>query len=59
MKKETVIGTVNELPEKFELDELIEKLLFVENVEKGLQQLDAGKSKPHSEVKKMVEGWKK
>jgi hypothetical protein len=59
MKKETVIGTVNELPEKFELDELIEKLLFVEKVEKGLQQLDTGKTKTHSEVKKIVEGWKK
>ena len=35
MKKGTVIDTMNDLPEKFELDELIEKLLLVEKVEKG------------------------
>lgn len=51
MKKETVIDIVNQLPEKFELDKLIEKLLFIEKVEKGLRQLDAGKSKSHQEVK--------
>mgnify|MGYP000894807390 CR=1 FL=1 len=59
MKKETVIDAVNELPDKFELDVLIEKLLFVESVEKGLQQLDQGESKSHTEVKKIIEGWKK
>ena len=59
MKKETVIDTVNELPDKFELEELIEKLLFVESVEKGLQQLDKGESKPHAEVKKIIDEWKK
>ena len=59
MKKETVIDAVNELPDKFELDVFIEKLLFVESVEKGLQQLDQGESKSHTEVKKIIEGWKK
>ncbi|MBP6731113.1 MAG: hypothetical protein KA149_03585 [Chitinophagales bacterium] len=59
MKKGTVIDTMNDLPEKFELDELIEKLLLVEKVEKGLSQLDSGKTKTHSEVKKIVAGWKK
>ena len=54
-----MIDAVNELPDKFELDVLIEKLLFVESVEKGLQQLDQGKSKSHTEVKKVIEGWKK
>lgn len=59
MKKETALETVNDLPDKFELDELIEKLLLVDRVEKGLNQLDTGKTKTHSEVKKIVAGWKK
>jgi hypothetical protein len=52
MKKETVIKSLNGLPDKFDLDELFEKLLFMEKVEKGIQQLDTGKIKSHAEVKK-------
>ena len=59
MKKTTVLDTVNELPAQFELDELLEKLLLVEKIEKGIQQLDSGKVKSHTEVKQAVERWKK
>ncbi|HTF18065.1 MAG TPA: hypothetical protein VK658_08340 [Chryseolinea sp.] len=59
MKKEKVIATVKELPQEFELEELIEKLVFVEKVEKGLQQAEQGKVTPHQEVKELVKKWQK
>lgn len=59
MKKETAIDTIKELPAQFSLDDLMEKLLLVEKVEKGLKQLDKGKTKSHAEVKKVMRGWKK
>ena len=57
MKKDKVLDTVNELPNEFELDELFEKLVFVEKVEKGLKQLKKGKTLSHEKVKQMSKKW--
>ena len=40
MNKDKVMDTVNELPQNFELDELMEKLIFIEKAESGLQQVE-------------------
>jgi len=52
MKKEQVIDSIKELPEEFDLDLLLEKLLFIEKVEKGLRQVKKGEVVSHEEVKK-------
>ena len=57
MKREKVIDAVKELPQEFDLEELMEKLIFVEKVEQGLKQLDEGKTVDHSRVKEMVKKW--
>jgi hypothetical protein len=57
MKKEQVIETVSELPQEFELDVLLEKLVLIEKVEKGLKQIKEGKTKTHEEVKEIIKGW--
>lgn len=57
MKREKAIETVKELPQEFELDELIERLVLVEKVEKGLQQIDQGKTISHDQVKEMIKKW--
>ena len=36
MKKYKVIETLDHLPDEFDVEKLVEKLLFVEKVEKGL-----------------------
>jgi hypothetical protein len=36
LTKENVIKTISKFPESFPLDELIEKLIFMDKVEKGL-----------------------
>ena len=59
MNREKVIDTVKELPQEFELEELIDKLVFVEKIEKGLQQAREGKVTPHEEVKEVVKKWLK
>jgi hypothetical protein len=59
MTKEKVIETIKGLPEHFDLDVLMERLLFVEKVEKGLEQLRNGEYVDHEDVKKMVAKWKK
>ena len=57
MKRDKAIEAIKELPSEFDLDELIEKLLFVEKVEQGLKQAEEGKVTPHSKVKEMVKKW--
>jgi hypothetical protein len=57
MKREKALETVNEFPTEFDLEELIERLVFVEKVEKGLQQVEEGKTVSHQQVKEMVKKW--
>ena len=57
MKKETVIDAMTEMPQEFEPDILLEKLIFIEKVEKGLKQIRDGKTKTHEEVKEIVKKW--
>ena len=59
MKREKAIETIRELPPEFDLDELIEKLIFVEKVDKGLTQLEEGKTIPHDEVIEITKQWSK
>ncbi len=59
MTKDKVIETVNDLPQEFDLDEFIERLIFIDKVEKGLQQLDDEETKTHEEAKRIIKSWQK
>jgi predicted transcriptional regulator len=54
MKKANAIEAINEMPNDFDLELLIEKLVFIEKVEAGLSQLEEGKTTPHEDVKELV-----
>jgi len=57
MKKATVIDAMKELPQDFVLEQLLEKLVFMEKVENGLLQLEQENTIPHDEVVKITKGW--
>ena len=59
MNKEKVIATINDMPQDFELEVLMEKLIFIEKVEKGLEQLNSGNTLTHNQVKQRVKEWSK
>ena len=59
MTKEKVIEMVNGLPDQFNLDELMERLVFIDKVEKGMEQIKNGETTSHTDVKKMVDKWRK
>ena len=44
MNKSRVIETLDSLPEEFNTEELIEKLLFIEKVERARQEVAQGKT---------------
>lgn len=59
MTRETVNQAISSLPQNFDLDALVERLIFIEKVEKGLSQLDSGESKTQEEVEQLVKSWRK
>lgn len=54
-----MLETVNDLPQEFELEDLIERLLFVEKVEKGIKQMSEGRTLTHDQVKNNIKEWRK
>jgi hypothetical protein len=60
MKKHTVIETLDSFEEEFDTELLIEKLLFIEKVEKGLKDVEEGKVIEYTEAKKkFLDRWSK
>jgi hypothetical protein len=55
--KNTVRQSIDNLPDSFTIDELIEQLIFVEKVEEGIKQSDEGKIISNDDVKNMIEKW--
>jgi len=52
-----VLEALKDLPRDFELDRLLDKLVFMEKVEKGLIQLEQGKTTDHDKVEEMSNKW--
>ncbi|MCX6233114.1 MAG: hypothetical protein NT175_00095 [Bacteroidetes bacterium] len=59
LTKENVIKTVSKLPDNFTLDELIDELIFIEKVQKGLEESLADKVYSKEEAKKRLSKWLK
>ena len=59
MKREKVLEALKELPKEFELDLLLEKLVFVEKINEGLTQIKKGKTLTHDKVKETILKWQK
>ncbi|SFE01196.1 hypothetical protein [Thermophagus xiamenensis] len=57
LTKDIVRQSIENLPDSFTIDELIEQLIFVEKVEEGLKQSDEGKTISNDDVKSMIEKW--
>ncbi len=57
LKKADIIEGLKNLPEEITLDELIDKLIFIEKVKLGLKSADQSSLTPHGEVKKLTDEW--
>lgn len=59
LTKEKVLQTIEELPNKFSLNEIVEKLILLEKIELGLQQVEEGKIMSTMDAKQKLEKWLK
>jgi len=57
MTKDKAIEAINKLPSEFELEDLIDRLMLIEKIEKGLRQSKEGKVMSHEEAKKRLKSW--
>ena len=57
LQKEKVILTIENLPDTFTIDELIDHLIFIQKVEEGIKQSNEGKVVSNEKVKEMIEKW--
>jgi len=59
MKKSKVLETVNRLPDEFSLEEIIERLIILEKIEKGMEQVRQKQVATIDEAKKRLQKWLK
>ncbi|MFH0866624.1 MAG: hypothetical protein V1904_10530 [Bacteroidota bacterium] len=59
LTKQVLIQTIDKLPSSFTLDELLDKLIFIEKVNEGLQQSEQGKAVSKKEAEKKLNKWLK
>ena len=55
--KEEVIRFIKGLPENVTLEDILEELYVRAKIEKGLQDLNTGKTVSHNEVKEKLSKW--
>ena len=59
LTKTKVLETVKDLPNEFSLEDLMEKLIVLDKIEIGLQQVKDGKIMSTSELKQRLGKWLK
>ena len=57
LTKEQVLQTLTELPESFRLEDFLDRLIFIEKVEKGIAFSKANQVISHEEAKKHLKKW--
>ena len=59
MNKQAAIDSIKDMPQDFELDELIERLLVLDKIEKGRKDIQKGNTFSHGEAKGKLDKWLK
>jgi hypothetical protein len=59
LTKKKIIHSIESLPDKFSIDEVIDRIVLLEKIEIGMEQSDTGKTHSHSDAKKKLKKWLK
>lgn len=57
MRKTTVIEFINSLPDEFSIDEIVERLIIIERIDKGRQEVKEGKVNTEEQAKAKLGKW--
>jgi predicted transcriptional regulator len=59
MKKTQLLETIQDMPEEFSVDELMERLLILQKIEEGQEQIASGQFYTEEEAKQKLGKWLK
>jgi hypothetical protein len=59
LQKRTVINTITKLPDQFSIDELVEKMILLDKIEKGIKEADSNHVISEEELDREIEKWLK
>lgn len=59
LTKTNVIKTITRFPDKFSIDELVDEMILLDKIERGIQDADNGKVISENELDKRIEEWSK
>ena len=57
LEKEFVIDAIDKMPERFEIDELVEKLIIINKIQNGLNDYNSGRVFNEAEVEQRLSKW--
>ena len=57
LSKNKVKKSIENLPDSFTIDELIDQLIFIEKIEQGIQQSNEGKVISNEDMKNIIDKW--
>ncbi|MGH2642707.1 MAG: hypothetical protein ACRDE2_02065 [Chitinophagaceae bacterium] len=57
LTKKELIESIGNFPEKFTIDELIDRLILIDKIEKGNEQSEKGQVISEEELDKEIEKW--
>lgn len=57
MRKSAVLDSISNLPEEFSIDDIIERLIIIEKIDKGRQQVKEGKINTEDQAKAKLSKW--
>ena len=59
MTKEKLIQTIKDLPEKFSVDDLLDRIMLLHKIDVGLEQSKSGKMFSEKQAKGKLKKWLK
>ncbi len=59
LSKSNVIKTITKFPDHFSVDDLVDKMILLDKIEKGMQQADNNQTISDEELDKKIEEWLK
>ena len=59
LSKRNVLKTIDKFPDSFSIDELVDKMILLDKIERGLKDADSGKLISEEELDEKIEEWLK
>lgn len=57
--KETILATLEEMPERFTVDEFLDRLIFLNKIEEGLEDVRKGRVYTTTQARRKLKKWLK